>query len=229
MVVEKIGIIKTGDFTGLSNLELLNTVKYRAIVLSRHEQFKRHLERIIERNENLNFNKREYNKYVSKRLRNIIAELETRIGLSVDDVKVLRNMDNCQLNTLFMKEISKLWNNTKKQFIKFDLFLVFYQENLRTLLDEVYYRYSGINKQKFKQQILNIKNGLISYKRLLAKLLGEKLIKLFERIEDYENTSDEEAEILGKELANKLKNTKKWYLSRDKNLKFLCRMYGSEY
>jgi hypothetical protein len=80
-----------------------------------------------------------------------------------------------------------------------------------------------------KQQIIDIKNGFISYKRLLAKLWGEQLIAIFEKIQNYESTSDKEMETLEKELMEKLKKTDTWYLSRDDNLRWLCRSYGISY
>lgn len=141
----------------------------------------------------------------------------------------LNKLSNRQLYRLFLRRISSLWFDTKRNYIRVkrvDLFLVAYEGNLRTLIDEIYYRYSGVSIQKHKQKVLDIKNNFISYKRLLAKLWGEQLIKIYKKMQDYSETSDEEFEVLEKRLISCLESTKKWYLDRGDDLSYLCRCYN---
>ena len=109
------------------------------------------------------------------------------------------------------------------------MFLVFYRGNLGTLLNNVYFRYSGVDIEKYKQKFLNIKNNFISYKYLLAKLWGEQLISVYEKMQDYDKTTDEEFEILEKQLIADLRNANEWYLDRNDNLKYLCRCYNIQF
>jgi len=230
MVVEKVCMIKTGDFTGYSTTELLNGLKFRAIVLSDYKLFtERHFINSFDNENKESYGLKEYRNIVSKKLRKVIAEIEQRASKDQSRNKKLSKLSDSELNQLFLKIMSRLWNTIKRHSKGFELFLVFYQGNLKTLLNEVYLRYSGVDIQKNMQQILDIKNGFISYKLLLAKLWGDQLIAMFEKIQDYDATSDEEMLKLEKELLEKLRRTNKWYLSRDDNLKWLCRSYGISY
>ena len=229
MVVEKIGVVKLGNFEKESNLELINNLKFRTIILSKYTLFEKYLEDVVYDPDKVGFKLRDYEKIVSRKLRNAIFEVENRINKNVSKKGKFRKLNNNQFYRLILRKISSLWFDTKKNYLKtkeIDLILVFYQGNLKGLIDEIYFRFSGVSIQNHKQKVLDIKNNFISYKRLLAKLWGEQLIKIYEKMQDYKGTNDEEFEVLAKQLISCLENTKKWYLDRGDDLSYLRRCYN---
>ncbi len=114
-----------------------------------------------------------------------------------------------------------------KRFKEKNFFMRFLKEEIASLIREIYKRYSGQDVEKSIDQMLRLKNNRISKMLLLAKLLGEKLIKIHETINDYEKTSDKEADKLIENLISELKRVpkKRNYLNMDENLKSLSQSY----
>ena len=122
--------------------------------------------------------------------------------------------------------MSKLYSSFLSKFKEKDIFIIFLSSYLKRLIDEIYKRLSGEDVQKFKDSMLQLKNNSISYKYLLAKLLGEKLIKILRKINDYDNTTSEEADDLTDFLVSELKRIPVKYFDKDDDLNWLKRVYG---
>lgn len=225
----KVCIIKVGNFSSLKNKDLMEVLKSMAYFLSdllkySREKLASRFDAIKEKNINLS----KYNKKVSKTIKNLINEIEVRIikNSELKSKKHLGNLSDKELYKQLLKEMSKLYSSFLNKFKEKDIFIIFLSGYLKRLIDEIYKRYSGVDVQKYKDSMLQLKNNSISYKYLLARLLGEKLTEILRKINDYDNTTSKEADDLTDLLVSELKRILVKYFDKDEDLNWLRRVYG---
>lgn len=231
MIVEKIGYIKTGNFSQFNNSEVMSELKLRAFYLSKLKLIAPdRLMKALRKEVQLDLVEEDYETHLSEDLKALINEVSYRIfGRMGEGIKSkYQDFSHKKLYRLLLTFMAELYYSITIKMEEPNLFLVFYRGNLRSLLDEIYLRYSGVDVQGFKRAILRTKNNFISYKRLLAKLEGDRLMKLVEDW-DYDVMTDEQAGCLANKIEKSLQAIPKWYRSRNKQLEVLCLDFGVKY
>jgi len=195
VIVEKIDYIKTGDFSQASNSEIISELKFRAFYLSKLKHIAPdRLMEALRKEVQLELVEEDYETRLPEDLKALISEVSYRIfGRMGEGVpSKYQDFSHRKLYRLLLTLIAELFYSITTRIEEPNLFLIFYRGNLRSLIDEIYLRYSGVDVQGFKRAILRTKNNFISYKRLLAKLEGERLMKVVEDL-DYDVITDEQA------------------------------------
>ena len=231
MIVEKIDYIKTGDFSQADNSEIVSELKFRAFYLSKLQHIAPdRLMKALRKEIQLDLVEENCETHLPEDLKALIGEVSYRIFGRMGEgiASKYQDLSHRKLYRLLLTLMAELFYSIATRVKEQNLFLVFYRGNLRALIDEIYLRYSGVDVQGFKRAILKTKNNFISYKRLLAKLEGERLMKIVEDL-DYDVMSDEQAKKMCDKIEKTLQAIPEWYRSRSDQLKVLCLDFGVKY
>lgn len=231
MIVEKIDYIKTGNFSQSSNSEMVSELKFRAYYLSKLKHIAPdRLMEALRKEVQLDLVEEDYEAHLPEDLKTLISEVSYRIFGRMGEgiASKYQDFSHRKLYRLLLTFMAELFYSITTRVKEQNLFLVFYRGNLRSLIDEIYLRYSGVDVQGFKRAILRTKNNFISYKRLLAQLEGKRLMKIVEDL-DYDVMTDEQAKNMCDKIEKTLQAIPEWYRNRSEQLKVLCLDFGVKY